>query len=212
MSDAELIQGSAEWLAARCGSLGASSLADAIARTKTGWGAGRANTMARLVAERLTGFPQDSYSNAAMQWGTDTEPEARTAYEMLTDCPVAEVGLIRHPSIAGTHASPDGLVGEDGLVEIKCPNTATHITTLRSGTVEGKYLTQMQWQMACTGRAWTDFVSYDPRMPGEMRLWVQRAPRDGERIAELEKLVREFLAETDATVAELQAKYGRRAA
>lgn len=207
MSDLDLIQGSNAWLEARVGSLGASRIAEAVARTKTGWGASRANLMAEMVAERLTGAPADRFTNAAMQWGTEKEPEARAAYEFLADADVSVVGLVRHPAIAGTHASPDGLVGEDGLVEIKCPNTATHIDTLLGRKVPEKYVTQMQWQMACTGRSWCDFASYDPRLPEAMRLFVSRVKRDDALIADLEKDITIFLAELGEKVASLRALY-----
>ena len=200
-------QNSAEWLAARCGSLGASSIADMVAKTRTGWGASRFNLAARIVCERLTGTPQESYTNAAMQWGHDTEPQARAMYEFMRDVAVQQVGLVLHPSISKSHASPDGLVGDDGLIEIKCPNTATHIETLLSEDVEGKYVKQMQWQMACCGRAWCDFVSFDPRLPAEMQIFVQRVRRDDEFIAELEREARLFLAEIDKTIATLSDKY-----
>ena len=200
-------QNSAEWLAARCGSLGASSIADMVAKTRTGWGASRFNLAARIVCERLTGTPQESYTNAAMQWGHDTEPQARAMYEFMRDVAVQQVGLVLHPSINKSHASPDGLVGDDGLIEIKCPNTATHIETLLSEDVEGKYVKQMQWQMACCGRAWCDFVSFDPRLPAEMQMFVQRVRRDDEFIAELEREARLFLAEIDKTIATLSDKY-----
>ena len=200
-------QNSAEWLAARCGSLGASSIADMVAKTRTGWGASRFNLAARIVCERLTGTPQESYTNAAMQWGHDTEPHARAMYEFMRDVAVQQVGLVLHPSISKSHASPDGLVGDDGLIEIKCPNTATHIETLLSEDVEGKYIKQMQWQMACCGRAWCDFVSFDPRLPAEMQMFVQRVRRDDEFIAELEREARLFLAEIDKTIAMLSDKY-----
>lgn len=208
MSDLDLIQGSDAWLEARVGSLGASRIAEAVARTKTGWGASRANLMAEMVAERLTGTPADRFTNAAMQWGTEKEPEARAAYEFLTDVDVALVGIVRHPSIDGTHASPDGLVGEDGLVEIKAPNTATHIDTLLGQKVPEKYVTQMQWQMACTGRRWCDFASYDPRLPEAMRLFVKRVERDDALIATLEKDIAAFLAELAEKVTSLRALYG----
>lgn len=200
-------QNSAEWLAARCGSLGASSIADMVAKTRTGWGASRFNLAAKLVCERLTGTPQESYTNAAMQWGHDTEPQARAMYEFMRDVAVQQVGLVLHPSISKSHASPDGLVGDDGLIEIKCPNTATHIETLLSEDVEGRYVKQMQWQMACCGRAWCDFVSFDPRLLAEMQMFVQRVRRDDEFIAELEREARLFLAEIDKTIATLSDKY-----
>lgn len=193
-------QGSDEWRLARLGKVGASMVADATARTKTGWGASRANLAARLVAERLTGTLTESFVNDAMRHGTVTEPEAREFYSFVTDVKVEQVGLVLHPTIDMAVASPDGLVGDAGLVEIKCPNTATHIETLLGGEVDGRYVKQMQWQMACTGRQWCDWVSYDPRMPDEMRLFVRRVQRDAEMIAELEKQVSEFLAEVSATV------------
>ena len=191
-------QNTPEWHQARCGSLGASAVHEALAKTKSGWGAGRANAKARIVLERLTGTPQESFTNAAMQWGHDQEDNAANAYAFLTDNQVQVCGIFKHPSIEGTHASPDRLVGEEGLVEIKCPNSATHLDTLLSKKVPAKYITQMQWQMAVTGRKWCDFVSYDPRFPEQHQVFVQRVERDDERIAELEKDVAEFLAEVEA--------------
>ena len=202
-----VIQGTDEWKLARCGSLGASRMADAVARTKTGYGASRANLMAELLVERLTGVPSEGYTNAAMQWGTEKEPEARAAYEFKADVDVSEIGIVKHPTIPGTHASPDGLVGDDGMVEIKCPNTATHVETLLGDEIAGKYVTQMQWQMACTGRKWCDFVSFDPRLPESMALFVKRVHRDDKRIAELETEARAFLAELDGKVSELLRRY-----
>ena len=209
-----IVQGSPEWFAARLGKVTASKVSDVVAKTKSGWGASRANYMAALIAERLTQTPADSFSNAAMQWGTEQEPLARVAYEFFTGRDVEQVGFVDHPSIPMTGASPDGLVGEDGLVEIKCPNTATHIDTLLDGKVPGKYVIQMQWQMACTGRQWCDFVSFDPRMPEEMRLWIQRVDRDGPHIELLEEDVTRFLAELSVKVGDLKTKYSqeRRAA
>lgn len=191
-------QNTPEWHQARCGSLGASAVHEALAKTKTGWGAGRANAKARIVLERLTGTPQESFTNAAMQWGHDQEDNAANAYAFLTGNEVQVCGIYKHPSIEGTHASPDRLVGEEGLVEIKCPNSATHLDTLLSKKVPAKYITQMQWQMAVTGRKWCDFVSYDPRFPEQHQVFVQRVERDDKRIAELEKDVAEFLAEVEA--------------
>lgn len=202
-----MIQGSDEWKAARCGKVTASRVADVIAKTAKGWGASRANYAAELIAERLTGTPAEGYTNAAMQWGTDHEPQARAAYEWYADATVAEVAIVDHPTIAMSAASPDGLIDADGLVEIKCPNTATHIETLLGGTVPAKYITQMHWQMACTGRQWCDFVSFDPRLPESMRLFIQRVPRDEKLISDLERDVSEFLSEIDAKVAALRAKY-----
>ena len=200
MTDAAIIQRSAQWFAARCGSLGASQLADALAKTKSGWGASRANLRAKLVVERLTGQQEESFTSAAMQWGVDKEEKARTAYSFLTGRNVVEVGLYKHPTIIGSHASPDGLVDDDGCLEIKCPNSATHIETLKSNQVAHKYLLQMQWQMACADRQWCDFVSFDPRMPDHLMLYVQRIERDNDMLATLESEVRVFLAEVDEDV------------
>ena len=208
----EIIQGSPEWLQIRSGKVTASRVADVIAKTKTGPSASRANYLAELVAERLTGQPAQGFSNAAMQWGTDHEPEARAAYEFMTDQSVIEIGFVDHPTIAMTGASPDGLVGEIGLVEIKAPNTSTHIDTLLSGKIPQKYMIQMMWQMACTGRKWCDFVSYDPRLPTPMQLFVKRVELDAATVFSLETDVRMFLAELDQTVAQLEALYQRKAA
>lgn len=208
----EIVQGSEEWLAVRVGKVTASRVADVTARTKTGYGASRANYMAELIAERLTGEPAERFTNAAMKWGTEQEPDARVAYEFRVDAEVVQVGFVPHPAIAMTGASPDGLVGEDGLVEIKCPNTSTHIETLLGQKVPGKYITQMMWQLACTGRQWCDFVSFDPRMPEHMRLFVKRVHRDDALIASLENDVAGFLAELDQKVTELTALYDQRAA
>jgi putative phage-type endonuclease len=201
------IQGSEEWLAARVGKVGASRIADIVARTKTGYAASRANYAAELIAERLTGKKTENYTNAAMQWGTDNEPKARAMYEFMHNASVTEVGIVLHPTILNAQASPDGLVGDDGLIEIKCPLTATHIATLRGGEIDGRYVKQMQWQMACTGRAWCDFCSFDPRLPAEMQIHVRRVNRDPVGIADLEKEVRAFLSEIDSTVADLISKY-----
>lgn len=197
-------QRTVEWHQARLGKLTASRIADATARTKSGYGASRANLMADLVCERLTGASSGGYVNAAMQHGIDTEPEARSAYEFELGVTVQEVGFLDHPSIDMAGASPDGLVGDDGLLEIKCPQSAAHIETLLTKTVPEKYLKQMQWQMACTGRRWCDFATYDPRMPQELQLWVLRVKRNDQLIAELEKEARLFLAELNDKVLELR--------
>lgn len=203
-------QCSPEWFAERLGKVTASRISDMMAKTKSGWGASRANYAAQIVAERLTGEATDRYTNAAMQWGIDTEPHARAAYEFLTDASVQDVGFVPHPVIDMSGASPDGLVGDAGLIEIKCPLTAGHIETLLGREVPGKYIQQMQWQMACTGRQWCDFVSFDPRMPEAMRLFVKRLNRDPKMIEELETEVRAFLDEIAVTVARLTSLYGRR--
>lgn len=191
----QITQGSSDWIAARLGLVTASRVSDVVAKTKSGYSASRANYMAQLVAERLTGEPTEGFTSPAMQWGTEHEPLARAAYEFFADRTVTTAGFIPHPTIAMSGASPDGLVDEDGLIEIKCPNTATHIETLLEGAVPSRYANQMQWQLACTGRQWCDFVSYDPRLPQELSLYVRRVPRDDQRISDLESEVAAFVRE-----------------
>lgn len=207
-----MIQGSDEWKELRLGKVTASRVADVIAKTKSGYSASRANYMAQLIAERLTKTPAETYTNAAMQHGTDTEPEARAAYEFYQGVAVEEVAFIAHPQIDQAGCSPDGLVGSDGLVEIKCPNTATHLETLLGQTVPSKYEAQMQFQMACTDRAWCDFVSYDPRMPENMRLFVSRVKRDDKRIKEIEEEIASFMLEMAVKLANLGKIYGEQEA
>jgi putative phage-type endonuclease len=200
-------QRTTEWFAQRCGHLTASRISDMMARTQKGWGASRANYAAQLIAERLTGVAESGFTSAAMQHGIDTEAAARAAYGFMKDVEVIEAPFVLHPRLAWSGASPDGFVGDDGLIEIKCPNTATHIITLRGGEIPDKYIKQMQWQMACTERDWCDFVSFDPRMPVEMQLHIQRVDRDNDLIAEIESAAIGFLDEIAATVAELETIY-----
>ena len=193
-----------EWFATRAGKVTASRVADVIAKTKSGYSASRANYLAQLVAERLTGKPQESFSNAAMEWGTSQEPYARAAYESKASVLVDEVGFVEHPSITLSGASPDGLVGSDGLCEIKCPNTATHLDYLLAKGVPAKYKPQMAWQLACTEREWCDFVYFDPRLPEHHQLFVVRyIPEDG-YIQELEAEVSKFLDEVQETINKLE--------
>ena len=196
-------QRSDQWFAARIGKVTASRVADVLAKTKSGYSASRDNYMAQLVCERLTGQREEFFTSAAMQHGTNTEPLAKAAYESLKDVLVDEVGFVPHPSIIMAGASPDGLVGDNGLLEIKCPNTATHIDTLLSQTVPSKYNTQMQFQMACTDREWCDFVSFDNRLPEELQLFVKRVPRDNLFIKQAEDEIVKFLNELDIKIAQL---------
>lgn len=196
-------QGSQEWLQERLGHVTASRLADVLATVKTGEAASRRNYRAELVAQRLTGTVEAGYTNAAMQWGTDNEPIARSEYEVRKDVFVDQVGFIKHPTILWAGASPDGLVGLDGLIEIKCPNTATHIDTLLSQTIPSQYEKQMLWQIACTGRAWCDFVSFDPRLPSDLSFFCKRFNPSMEQIKEAEQAVITFLAEVEETLSKL---------
>ena len=192
-----------DWFTARLGKVTASRVADVIAKTKSGYGAGRANYMADLVVERLTGQKASSFSNAAMEWGTEQEPYARAAYSAKTGIMVEEVGFIDHPTVAMSGASPDGFA-EEGLIEVKCPNTATHLEYVLAELPPLKYFTQMQWQMACTGRPFCDFVSFDPRLPERLQLLVVRVPRDDDYIKMLEQEVTIFLQELDDKLNKLE--------
>ncbi len=214
MSSLDIEQGSDAWRMLRCGKVTASRIADvvAVAKTKSGVSVSRANYMAQLIAERLTGTAAETFTNGAMQHGTDTEPQARDAYCFYRSETVKEVGFIVHPKIEQSGASPDGLVGADGMVEFKCPQTATHLETLLGKMVPSKYVNQMQWQMACAGRQWCDFVSFDPRLPEHMRLFVKRMPRDDKRIDELETEVGVFLMEIAIKLSELNTLYGQQEA
>jgi putative phage-type endonuclease len=196
-------QRSPEWFAERLGKVTASRMADVVAKTAKGYGASRANYMAERVVERLTGKPTEGFSNAAMQWGTDQEPFARDAYSAKTGELVTEVGFLNHLRIPMAGASPDGIVGA-GLVEIKCPNTASHIEYLMSKEPPQKYYYQMQWQMACAMAEFCDWVSYDPRMPQELQLLIVRIYRDEDCIKMLEAEVETFLEELDAKVKALK--------
>ena len=192
-----------EWYAARLGKVTASKVADLMAKTKSGYSASRDNYMAQLVVERITKTKAESFSNAAMDWGTAQEPFARAAYEAFTGFMVEEVGFVQHPTIEWAGASPDGLVEDDGLVEIKCPNTATMIDTLLTNKVPQKYYIQMQMQMACTQRAWCSYVVFDPRMPVKAQLFHKIIVRDDVFIAEMEAEIINFLAEVDMQVSQL---------
>ena len=199
----QIEQRSDAWFSARLGKVTASRVADVIAKTKSGYSASRDNYMAQLICERLTGQQGESFTNAAMTWGTETEPLARSAFEAYADVMVEEVGFVSHPTIEMSGASPDGLVGLFGMLEIKCPNTATHIDTLLTQTVPSKYITQMQWQMACCERQWCEFVSFDPRLPQDLQLFVKRVEFNQTYVAMLEEEVINFLEELEIKVAKL---------
>ena len=197
-----------EWHKARLGKVTASRISDVMAMSKSGVAATRQNYEAQLIAERLSGQPTPLYSNAAMQWGTDQEPHARSAYSFIADSDVEEIGFVEHPSISMSGASPDGLIGSDGLIEIKCPNTATHLRFLEDEKIDKRYRYQMNWQMACTGREWCDFVSYDPRLPDRFGIKILRIMRDDELIKDIEYEVGIFLAGIDDKIRELDKRYG----
>lgn len=199
-------QRTAEWFSARLGRLTASRVADMMARTKSGWSASRDKYLWQLAIERVTGIPEQSFCNAAMQHGIDTEPLARRAYEEHALVGVTEVGFIDHPKLyAG--ASPDGLIGKDGMLEVKCPESHTHgKIAFGFEPIPDKYIKQMQFQMACAGRDWCDFVSFDPRVPEGAQLFVKRIERDDALIREIEECAAEFLTEVDAIEAQFRAR------
>jgi putative phage-type endonuclease len=194
-------QGTPEWFAARLGKVTASRISDVMAKTKTGPAASRKNYAAELLLERVAGQRKDGYTSAAMQHGIDTEPLARLAYSIQRGVEVEEVGFIDHPEIKRTGASPDGLVGIGGTLEIKCPNTATHFEWAIAGVVPPEYVLQIQWQMACAGREWADFVSYDPRAPEGKQLYIRTVARDDKLIEEIANEVIKFDGEVEALIA-----------
>jgi putative phage-type endonuclease len=197
-------QGSAEWLAIRLGKVTASRITDVLAKGKSGEAATREDYRTELVVQRLTNEPGESFTNAAMEWGTQTEPMARIAYEAQANVFVEQVAFVDHPTIEWFGCSPDGLVGETGLVEIKCPASKTHIKYLLGGKPPAKYVPQMQCQMAVTGREWCDFVSYDPRLPEDLQLFVVRLERDVSYIMAMEEEVSKFLGEVSEMYSKLK--------
>jgi putative phage-type endonuclease len=197
-------QGSAEWLAIRLGKVTASRITDVLAKGKSGEAATREDYRTELVVQRLTNEPGESFTNAAMEWGTQTEPMARIAYEAHANVFVEQVAFVDHPTIEWFGCSPDGLVGETGLLEIKCPASKTHIKYLLGGKPPAKYVPQMQCQMAVTGREWCDFVSYDPRLPEDLQLFVVRLERDVSYIMAMEEEVSKFLGEVSEMYSKLK--------
>lgn len=202
-------QRSDDWFTARLGKVTASKVKDVMAKGRAGApSATRKNYMMRLLCERLTGRRDEGFTSAAMQRGTDLEPVARSAYEVSAGVMTVETGLILHPSIEGFGASPDGLVGSSGMLEIKCPDTAQHIATLQSGAHDPQYEWQMLAQMSCAERDWVDFVSFDDRLPEPLQYVCHRFHRDEARIRDMEAEVSRFLAE----LAELEAGMRQRMA
>lgn len=185
-------QGTEEWKLARLGKVTASRVSAARAKKGT---AARSDYIADIITERLTGSPIESYTNAYMEWGTANEPLARAAYEIKTGVWVEQIAIVNHPTIESFAASPDGLVGDKGLIEIKCPKTSTHLNWMIKGEPPTDHKNQMMAQLACTGREWVDFVSFDPRLPEHLQLFVVRFEPESEDIALLEEDVMIFLEE-----------------
>jgi hypothetical protein len=205
-------QRSEEWFLARCGSLGASKIGEALSRLKRSGERTKvaSDLMYELAAERLTGVPAKRV-NAAW-WGAEHEDEARASYAFLTNLPVIKIGLIPHPTIEGAHASPDSLVGDDGGLEIKCPTSSVHLQTLLADAVPEEHLAHIQWNMACSGRRFWDFVSYDPRFPDGLQFFIKRVARDDAVIASMEADARDFLAELGSKLLALEKRYPAEAA
>lgn len=191
-------QRSEEWFKARLGKVTASRVADVLAKIKTGESASRRNYKIQLVSERLTGEKQETYINQAMQDGIDREFYARERYVQQFG-EVEEVGFIQHPTLEAG-ASPDGLVSEDGIIEIKCPLGTTHTETLMTQEVPSKYIPQIQWQLRCTGRKWCDFISYNPMFPEHLQLFVKRVEADEQYQLMLEKEISDFLIEVQTVI------------
>lgn len=197
-------QQSPEWFAARLGKATGSRISDIVAKTKTGYAASREDYMFQLVVERLTGINTVSFSSKEMQWGVEQEEYARSAYEAHMGVLVDQVGSIDHPRIAMSSASPDGLIGDDGMIEIKCPMTKNHLNMFLGQSIAKSYMDQMMWQMAVTGRKWVDYVSFDPRCPAGLQLFIQTIERDDKYIANLETEVIKFLAEVEVKEKDLR--------
>lgn len=192
-----------EWHLARAGCITASRLSDVMAKTKSGVSQTREGYKKQVMAERLTGLPNETlFTNAAMEWGIENEVNAKTHYEYLFDADIKEVGFIKHPDVLGFGASPDGLV-EDGLIEIKCPTTKTHIDTILNDKIPQKYILQMTGQMLCTNRKWCDYISYDPRLPENMQMYRKKLELDKKLADEIIEEVTKFNTEIGGLINEL---------
>lgn len=199
-----LEQGSEEWKQARLGHVTASNMAEVMSKGKgTAEAVGRYKYKVRLVAERLTMTAGESYTNAAMQWGIEQEQFACIAYEAQKETFVDKIGFVLHPDIKWLGVSPDRIVGNEGLIEVKCPNTTTHLDYLFEGKVPAEYYKQIQCQLWVTGRQWCDFVSYDPRLPKRNQLLIVRTERDEKLIAEMKTETEKFLAEVETLIIKL---------
>ena len=204
----KVVQGTDEWKRVKLGHVSGSSIADVMAKGKAGEAITRKKYRTRIVAERLSNEIMESFSNPSMEWGVLQEPFARQAYEVSRETFVDKTGFWLHPTIKWLGVSPDGLVGDDGLVEIKCPNTTTHIDYLDAGVVPTEYYKQMQCQMWVTNREWCDFVSYDPRLPERNRLFIKRLYRSNDTIADMEVEVKQFLSEVESLIEKLGGSNG----
>lgn len=201
----EVEQGTPEWLQMRCGMGTGSGIGKAIKRigkseknpNGTKYSADREKYLMEVVCERLTGRATEHYVTDAMLWGIEHEPIAREEYGMARGCDVDPGKFAIHDRMKWFGSSSDGLVGEDGCIEIKCPTSLTHLQWVIDGVVPDEHIDQMKAAMSCYNRQWCDFISYDPRMPKDLRLFVRRLERDEPMIVEMEQEVEKFLAEVD---------------
>jgi putative phage-type endonuclease len=196
----QIIQGTDAWFALRLGKVTASRVADILAKTKTGASASRQNYLIELALQRVTGTFEQSFTSQAMQDGVDREAQARVLYEVTTGEFVDQAPFIDHPTIQGFGASPDGLIQEKGMCEIKCRNNANHWEVIKTGEIPKKYWIQQQAQLSCSGREWNDYVGYNPNFPEKSQLFVKRVYRDGEFIMFMEAEIKQFLNEVETEV------------
>ena len=202
-----IAQGTPEWFAQRLGHVTASRMSDVLAKGKSGEAVTRQKYRMQIIAERITGLVAESFTSAAMEWGTEQEKFARIRYEADTGYFVDEAEFYTHPTIKWLGASPDGLLNDTGgLLEIKCPNTQTHLGYMLDKKAPAAYINQMQTQMWVTGRAWCDFVSYDPRVPERLQLFIVRLNRDDALIERMEVEVHKFLSEVEEAINVLENK------
>ncbi|UNE54872.1 lambda exonuclease family protein [Bartonella machadoae] len=203
-------QRTAEWFQARLGKVTASNVYNILSRTAKGLPTSKyEDYKIKLMTERLTGEISQSYITPSMQWGIEHEEDALKEYEFIYDADVIKCGFIPHPTIEMAGASPDGLIGEDGLVEVKCPQSTTHLRFFMYDEIKPEYIAQMQFQMACTGRKWCHFISYNPQFVGRstgLRMKVKRIHRDDEQIEQLTKAVEVFLAEIEQDMEQILTK------
>ena len=202
-----IAQGTPEWFAQRLGHVTASRMSDVLAKGKAGEAATRQKYRMQIIAERVSGCVAESFTSAAMEWGTEQEKFARIRYEADTGYFVDEAEFYTHPTIKWLGASPDGLLNDTGgLLEIKCPNTQTHLGYMLDKKAPAAYINQMQTQMWVTGRAWCDFVSFDPRVPERLQLFIVRLDRDDALIERMEVEVHKFLSEVEESINVLENK------
>ncbi|QEE11715.1 YqaJ viral recombinase family protein [Bartonella krasnovii] len=203
-------QRTAEWFQARLGKVTASNVYNVLSKTAKGMPTSKyEDYKIKLMTERLTEEISQSYITPAMQWGIDYEEDPLREYAFIYDTEVTRCGFIQHPTIQMAGASPDGLIGEDGLIEIKCPQSSNHLRFFIDGNIKSEYYAQMQFQMACTGRKWCDFMSYNPNFVGKstgLRMKIKRINRDEEQIEQINQAVEIFLAEIDQEMQKILAK------